>query len=319
MLKKTKKIKEFIEVLNSYPYYNCTCAICHAMDFDQIANVDRYGFRYKPGICKNCGNVQQIEYYKPEILNKFYTDYYSSIYRSEMKLEQTYERQQRKGKEILKYCEDVVPSEGKVLDIGCSAGGVLSIFKDAGYQAVGCDYDEAYLDFGRAKGLDLCSGGVDQIPACSSYDLIILRHVLEHITNPADYLKQIKNLLSPQGKIYIEVPSIENVCDGGYNYNLNTYFQNAHFIHFTQKTMKNLMSLTGFKMVKINRYIKVIVKSSNDDLSNTIDHDDGYDYAKKQIRLAHIRKYSVRNFVGLSKKVLIRFPLMNRLRNMLKG
>ena len=56
-----------------------------------------------------------------------------------------------------------------------------------------------------------------------------------------------------------------------------------------RKSMKNLMSLTGFEIVKINRYIKVIVRPSNDDLSNTINHDDGYDYAREQIRLAQIR------------------------------
>ena len=139
---KEQKIQEFSTLLDENSYYNCKCVVCNGSEFEQLAAIDRYGFRYKPGICKTCGNIQQIEYYKPEILSNFYANFYSYIYRDGITLDQTFAKQQRKGREILSYCEAVLPPKGSVLDIGCSCGGVLSIFKQNGYECIGCDYEK---------------------------------------------------------------------------------------------------------------------------------------------------------------------------------
>ena len=36
-------------------------------------------------------------------------------------------------------------------------------------------------------------------------------HVLEHIEKPIDFLKNLKQLLNENGKIYIEVPNVDDV------------------------------------------------------------------------------------------------------------
>lgn len=57
-----------------------------------------------------------------------------------------------------------------------------------------------------AKEVDLQPGG---------YDLILLYHVLEHISRPVDMLLKLKTLLAPEGLLFIEVPlenfSIKNI------------------------------------------------------------------------------------------------------------
>ena len=40
-----------------------------------------------------------------------------------------------------------------------------------------------------------------------SFDLIVMRHVLEHLENPVTALKKIVNLLSKDGILYIAVPN----------------------------------------------------------------------------------------------------------------
>jgi 2-polyprenyl-3-methyl-5-hydroxy-6-metoxy-1,4-benzoquinol methylase len=305
---KEQKIKEFSNLLDENSYYQCKCVVCGSSEFEQLATTDRYGFHYRPGICKTCGNVQQIEYYKPEILKMFYANYYSYIYRDGVTLDQTFAKQQRKGREILSYCAMVIPTQGSVLDIGCSCGGVLSIFKQKGYECSGCDYDKNYLEFGRSKGLRLYDGGIEGLPPAKLYDLIILRHVLEHIPDPIDFLSGIIPLLKPSGHIYIEVPSIENVVDGGYDFNFSAYFQNAHFIHFTAHSLKNLASLSGLQIIKSNRYIKSLVTTAPKLEQRNLNFADGYQYARLQMDLGNQRRNSLYrhylDFIKRSKKTL---------------
>ena len=263
-----ESIESFKNLLSSHSYYTCECVICGGKDFKQICSVDRYGFDYKTGICKFCGNVQQIEYYNADTLSIFYEEYYSSIYRNGITIDATYERQRRKGSEIFNYCKDFLQSKAKILDIGCSSGGVLSIFSEKNFICRGCDYDDTYLSFGRERGLDLTLGGVQQLPPDERYDLIILRHVLEHIPDPVKFLHEVKGILSENGKIYIEVPSMENVLDGGYDFDYSAYFQNAHFIHFTVHSIQDLMQMSGLQIEKSDRYIKLICSKRETAIQN---------------------------------------------------
>ena len=303
---KNKKIKEFSELLDENSYYKCKCVICNNIDFEQLANVDRYGFYYKPGICKTCGNVQQVEYYKPEILSNFYVNYYSHIYRDSLTVLQTFERQKQKGSEILSFCEMVLPKKGSVLDIGCSCGGVLTTFKKYGHDTVGCDYDTKYIDFGRKKGLELYNGGIESIPTDKSFDLIILRHVLEHIPNPVLFISQIIPFLKDGGFIYIEVPAIENVVDGGYDFNFSEYFQNAHFIHFNIYSIKNFASLCGLRIIKSNRYIKSLCTIGPTLKQNELKFFNGYQYSRQQIQLGNQRRNSIYRYYLDFKKILVK-------------
>lgn len=42
-------------------------------------------------------------------------------------------------------------------------------------------------------------------------DLIVCRHVLEHLANPLDFLQQIRATLTDDGYFYLEVPSVEDI------------------------------------------------------------------------------------------------------------
>ena len=42
---------------------------------------------------------------------------------------------------------------------------------------------------------------------------IILRHVLEHIQNPINFLEKLKHANNGVGKIYIEVPCFDWICN----------------------------------------------------------------------------------------------------------
>jgi 2-polyprenyl-3-methyl-5-hydroxy-6-metoxy-1,4-benzoquinol methylase len=252
-----------------------SCFICGSKKFIALAEVDRYGFYYPTGICEDCGNVQQVEYYSKEVLLDFYKNYYRLIYSGGVKnSKEMFVSQQSKGRKIYEFIQPFYPS--KVLEIGCAAGGILSIFKDHGCEVLGLDYDEDYLDVARNNGVNVQNGSIEVLRGNDKYDLIILSHVLEHMVSPVKVLSQVTRHLTPTGAIYIEVPSLNNVSDGGYGFDLLQFFQNAHTIHFTKSTLDMLSKKSGLTCLKMDSFIRSlwragpIIQPTKDDMSKCL-------------------------------------------------
>lgn len=74
------------------------------------------------------------------------------------------------------------------------------------------------------------------------YDMIFLRHVLEHVEFPINYLNNMLNKLNDNGTIIVEVPNIKNgLCKvfGGLSPSFSPLF---HLVHFTPQNMKSVLN-----------------------------------------------------------------------------
>lgn len=251
---------EFLSRTSDNDYESQNCYICNSKKFRIISEIDRYGFYYPTGVCEKCGNIQQVRYYNEEKTIDFYSNYYRNIYGN--KPNKLFEAQKKiQGKNVHKFIDPIIKPK-KVLEVGCGAGGILSVFKDAGADVLGLDFDDDYLSIARNMNISVRKGSLEKISDNEKFDLIILSHVLEHIVNPSYFLEKLSTHLNNNGIIYIEVPSINNVSEGGYQYDLLNYWQNAHTIHFTNKTLGMLCKKIGLEAVAQSSYINSCWKKS---------------------------------------------------------
>jgi len=79
------------------------------------------------------------------------------------------------------------------------------------------------------------------------FNLIVLSHILEHLSNPFEYLKLIHNLLVRNGNLYIEVPFLDNQFK-------NDMF--PHLIFFDIDSLRDLCERAGYKVVTVQSFGK---------------------------------------------------------------
>lgn len=96
--------------------------------------------------------------------------------------------------------------EKKLIEVGCGKGYFLEHLHKAGYDVTGIDpaYEGTNPRVIKAcfeAGLGLSAEG------------IVLRHVLEHMTDPFAFLQKIATANGGKGKIYIEVPCFDWICE----------------------------------------------------------------------------------------------------------
>ncbi len=154
--------------------------------------------------------------------------------------------QRNKWFERLYYDRWFKDNKGPILDAGCAAGDFIAINPDI---IEGFDIDEENLQKARAKNfkvrnIDINKGGMSLLEN-NRYQGILARHIIEHLDNPLDFLKEIRRILKPKGKAIILTPN----CP----YALNRSFWNdyTHKRPFTRETLAMIAYDAGFRHIKI--------------------------------------------------------------------
>jgi SAM-dependent methyltransferase len=92
---------------------------------------------------------------------------------------------------------------GRVLDFGCGIGDFLRYRPNT----VGVDINPFLVDHCRSQGFEaFLSGGPPMAFPDGSFDGVVMDNVLEHLSQPAALIADIRRLLTPPGKFIVGVP-----------------------------------------------------------------------------------------------------------------
>lgn len=96
------------------------------------------------------------------------------------------------------------------LEIGCGFGAfVARVIAEKKIAFEGCEQNQSAVKVGQSRGIPVRLEKLEEVarrrPA--SYDAICAFQVLEHVSNPGEFLKDACNLLRPGGKLILGLPN----------------------------------------------------------------------------------------------------------------
>ncbi|HEX7025812.1 MAG TPA: class I SAM-dependent methyltransferase [Gammaproteobacteria bacterium] len=109
-----------------------------------------------------------------------------------------------------RYLSKFARQPGRMLDIGCYNAKILYLAKQDGWDVQGLDLSpELAAQVKRDVDIDITVQDFLEYEPTEKFDVVILRHVLEHLIDPLQTMSKIKLLLNDGGLCLIEIPNID--------------------------------------------------------------------------------------------------------------
>lgn len=220
----------------------CVCPACG--EAGREAALERYG-KYELFGCAACG----LHFWEPREMPdaRWYEQMYGGRDEKLLPLEPGH-----------KYflADPLAPRGGELLDIGCGTGNFLAAARDAGYRVTGTELDRNAARFAKERlGLErvlplTIAGFVEQF-ANEKFGVVTFFEVLEHQTEPAEFLRGVKACLKPRGTIALSVPNRQRWLTGP---DVLDYPPN-HFLRWDAAALKSFLSVQGFEVLSMREQL----------------------------------------------------------------
>jgi O-antigen biosynthesis protein len=159
---------------------------------------------------------------------------------------------------MLNFIGEATTGKGEtVADFGCATGYFSALLKQYGYSVVGVEINpdaakvaEEFCEKVIVADLDIVS--VKEIFPTETFDVVTFGDVLEHLRDPWRVLKEVKDILKPNGFVVASIPNIAHgdirlaLLQGDFDYTPLGVLDNTHLRFFTKKTVESLFEETGY-------------------------------------------------------------------------
>jgi len=199
-------------------------------------------------ICRRCRHIQKFNHDDGEsaTINSVYENYaphYLSGGNEQLLFPEDQQPRPRTF-HVIEKCIKFLPKTGKLLDIGTGNGAVLksasrllSEWQLHAFDIVDSHREEV-LKIPHVESF-FC-GKIDDIDQ-AKYDLIVLWHALEHISSPMEILMKLKDKITDDGYLLVQVPDVQR--------NPFDLAVIDHYSHFTFKRLAEFVRSLGFVIV----------------------------------------------------------------------
>ncbi|MBS95027.1 MAG: hypothetical protein CL799_11345 [Chromatiales bacterium] len=241
------------------------CNLCGSSGKRLVAEENRYNVVR----CKECG----LLYVSPQPTDEDLTEFYAQYFPEESG--DIWGEMMRRNFDLdSEYLLRKTGARGKVLDIGCGHGKFLRRFAERGWDARGLDFSpEAAAEANRIDGVQVSQGEFEPgLFEAESFDIVTAWYVLEHARDPMAFVNEAFRILRPGGMFGMRVPNMIfsnvflamkkipkmdkllfalNIDTDNKSSHFNVIDPPAHLYGFTPKTIRKLLSDTGFSDISI--------------------------------------------------------------------
>lgn len=227
------------------------CPVCEKDNYIKI--FEKEGGEYVK--CLECSMV----YANPVFTNAALTDYYQNNHTEQSEVVESdtdnfYVNLYNKGLDSI----EKTSKAGKILDIGCSSGIFLDTAKKREWNTNGIELNRREFEFAQKKGHIAYNDLLENIIFEEKFDAISMWDVFEHIRDGKDYLNQMKNLLTPNGVIFLQIPSSDSLAAKILQEKCNMFDGLEHVNLYGVDTIKLLAEKCDLKVLNLTTVISEI-------------------------------------------------------------
>lgn len=136
-----------------------------------------------------------------------------------------------------------------ILEIGGGEGIFLDVLRGRGYNVEMSEPSLTAASRARERGIKVYGDYFQNIKFESTYALVNMAHVLEHIQNPLSVLEDLKMILRPKGYVMLTQTNFEGFMPRFLKKDWYAWVPSQHFSHFSIKGINYLAKKTNFKIV----------------------------------------------------------------------
>lgn len=236
-----------------FKFEKICCNICKTDNYKRISNKGQFGFPINVVICKNCSLMYLNPRWNEKSYMYFYKNEYDKYYRPKIKEKLSHLPKQNNfiEKRLKKY--NVFPNSAEnILDIGSGEGENLLhfslLFPKINLFAIEPSTDsQMHLNKFNVNVIDNDVNNSWEINHKNKFDIIIMRHVLEHFLDPVKIMKKVNSVLKPDGIVYIAVPNALKPKGNLENF----WFRVVHTYYFNKYTLENINKIVGLKTIQM--------------------------------------------------------------------
>lgn len=198
-------------------------------------------------ICRNCSHIFLRLRPDEGILQELYENLYVN-YPSPLQLGFATSEADEFVKLFRQYLKPRLSPGAKILEIGCYDGYVLSQLKED-FKVLGCDPSDG-AKLGQREGIPIINAFYSpSLFEPNDFDVVICRHLIEHIGDPVDFMGSIAKVVKASGYVVIETPNAAHSLKYGSPENLHS----EHLSAFTPISLETLCSRAGFRVERLWR------------------------------------------------------------------
>ncbi len=165
---------------------------------------------------------------------------------------------------IQTYCKQGIIN---FLDVGCGEGYTLLEANKRDWNAFGVDiFDNRVIETKKISDKFILGDLISAEFSDNYFDIIYIDSVMEHITNPYDYLLEMNRILKPGGTAYIGVPNEDCLfhdlkklkiylsVNKMISSRLKPFRSPYHIGGFNKKSLRKAIANSGFELIKLRNF-----------------------------------------------------------------